>query len=171
MMTVADILARRSVRKFTNAPVTEAQIQGMLDAAMAAPSAMHCDPWHFIVVQSQEMRDKLADALPYGQMLRHAPLGIIVCGDMQTAHRQSYAYMMHDTSAAIQNLLLAAHAQGLGAVWLGIQPNEDRITAVTETFGLPDGIVPVSAIAIGVPAESPEPRTRFDAQKVHQERW
>jgi nitroreductase len=170
-MTVADILARRSVRKFTDAPVSDAQLQGMLDAAMAAPSAMHCDPWHFIVVRSQAMRDALADALPYGQMLRHAPLGIIVCGDMHVAHRQSYAYMMHDTSAAIQNLLLAAHAQGLGAVWLGIQPNEDRITAVTERFNLPEGIVPVSAIAIGVPAEMPPPRTRFEASKVHQERW
>ena len=170
-MTIQDILARRSVRKFTNDPVTAAQLQGLLDAAMAAPSAMHCDPWHFIVVQTQTMRDKLADALPYGQMLRHAPLGIIVCGDMQKAHRNSYAYMMHDTSAAIQNILLAAHAQGLGAVWLGVQPNEDRIAAITETFGLPEGIVPVSAIAIGVPAEMPPPRTRFDATKVHTERW
>lgn len=170
-MTIQDILARRSVRKFTDGAVTDAQVQGLLDAAMAAPSAMHCDPWHFIVIRSQEMRDQLADALPYGQMLRQAPLGIIVCGDMKATHRNEYAYMLHDTSAAIQNLLLAAHAQGLGAVWLGIQPNEDRIAAVTQTFGLPDGIVPVSAIAIGVPAEFPEPRTRFDAAKVHAERW
>ncbi len=170
-MTVADILARRSVRKYTDAPVTPEQITTALEAAMAAPSAMHTDPWRFLVLTSQEDRDALADHLPYGQMLRTAQVGIIVCGDMTAAHRGELSYLLQDVSASIENLLLALHAQGLGAVWLGIHPNADRLEGVAKTFGLPEHILPVSAIAIGHPAENPPPRTRYDASKVHVGRW
>lgn len=170
-MTPADLLARRSIRKYTDAPVSDEALKLALEAAMAAPSARHCDPWHFIIVREQTDRDALADALPYGQMLRHAPAGIIVCGDLTAAHRNQLSYLLQDVSAAIQNLLLALHAQGLGAVWLGIHPNDDRIQAVKTAFKLPEQIVPVSAIALGHPAEHPEARTRFDATKVHYGAW
>lgn len=170
-MTTADLLARRSIRKYTDEPVTDEQLRAALEAAMAAPSAMHCDPWHFVVLRDQAQRDTLADALPYGQMLRHAPMGIIVCGDLSTAHRNQLSYLLQDVSAAIENLLLALHAQGLGGVWLGIHPNDDRIDAVKRAFHLPENIVPVSAIALGHPAEAPEARTRFDASKVHYGTW
>lgn len=170
-MTPADLLARRSIRKYTDAPVSDEALKLALEAAMAAPSARRCDPWHFIIVREQTDRDALADALPYGQMLRHAPAGIIVCGDLAVAHRNQLSYLLQDVSAAIQNLLLALHAQGLGAVWLGIHPNDDRIQAVKTAFKLPDQIVPVSAIALGHPAEHPEARTRFDATKVHYGAW
>jgi nitroreductase len=170
-MKLIDILSRRSIRKYTEAPVSDEQIQAALEAAMAAPSARHCDPWHFIVVKSQEGRDTLADALPYGQMLRGAPVGIIVCGDINVAHRSELSYLLQDVSAAIENFLLAVSLQGLGAVWLGIHPNDDRIDAVKKAFNLPENIIPVSAIAIGHPAEHPEARTRFDAAKVHNGTW
>ncbi len=170
-MTVSDILARRSVRKYTTAPVAPEQITAALEAAMAAPSAMHTDPWRFVVVTSQADRDTLADHLPYGQMLRTAQVGIIVCGDTTAAHRGELSYLLQDVSAAIENLLLALHAQGLGAVWLGIHPNADRLEGVSKAFGLPAHILPISAIAIGHPAENPPARTRYDEAKVHMGRW
>lgn len=170
-MTTIDILSRRSVRKYTTDPVGDDQIRIALEAAMAAPSARHCDPWHFIVVKEQAGRDTLADALPYGQMLRGAAAGIIVCGDITAAHRGELSYLLQDVSAAIENLLLALDLQGLGAVWLGIHPNDDRIAAVKAAFNLPDNIIPVSAIALGYPDEFPEARTRYDETKVHHGTW
>ena len=170
-MNVADLLARRGIRKYTDEPIRADQLQAALEAAMAAPSAMHCDPWRFIVIESQADRDRLADALPFGQMLRHAPMGIIVCGDLNVAHRNQLSYLLQDVSAAIQNLLLALHAQGLGAVWLGIHPNDDRVAAVKASFEIPDHVIPVSAIALGHPAEHPEARNRFNANHVHYGKW
>ena len=170
-MQTIDILSRRSIRKYTPDPVSDEQLFTALEAAMAAPSARHCDPWHFIVIKEQSGRDALADALPYGQMLREAPVGIIVCGDINLAHRNELPYLLQDVSAAIENLLLALDLQGLGAVWLGIHPNDDRIAAVKTAFNLPENIIPVSAIALGHPAEYPEARTRYDASKVHHGTW
>lgn len=167
-MDVQDLLARRSVRKYTAEPVTAAQLTSALEAAMAAPSAMHCDPWRFLVLTKREDLDALAELLPFGKMLRQAPAGFIVCGDPKAAHRGELSYLLQDVSAAIENLLLALHAQGLGAVWLGIHPNADRIEGVTRRFALPEGVLPIAAIAVGHPDERPEPRTRYDETKV---RW
>ena len=170
-MQTADLLARRSIRRYTPQPVDPQAIHAALQAAMAAPSAMHCDPWRFILLSSPADLNALADALPYGQMLRSAPAAIIACGDLHAAHRQALSYLLQDVSAAIENLLLSLHAQGLGAVWLGIHPNEDRIAAVSKHFHLPPHILPISAIALGHPAENPPPRTRFDATKVFHSRY
>ncbi len=170
-MTLQDLLSRRSIRKYTDAPVTTKQLTNALQVAMAAPSAMRCDPWRFIVLTERADLDALADLLPYGKMLYEAPAAFIVCGDQTVAHRGELSYLLQDVSAAIENLLLALHAQGLGAVWLGIHPNEDRLQGVTERFGIPAGVLPISAIAVGHPAEHPEARTRYDATKVHFGRW
>lgn len=167
-MDIQDILARRSIRKYTAEPVTHAQLKAALEAAMAAPSAMHCDPWRFLVLTRREDLDALAELLPYGKMLHDAPAGLIVCGKLAAAHRKELSYLLQDVSAAIENLLLGLHAQGLGAVWLGIHPNADRIEGVTRRFALPEGVLPVAAIAVGHPAEAPAPRTRYDDAKV---RW
>ena len=165
-MTLQDLLARRSVRKYADAPVPRTVVDAALQAAMAAPSAMHCDPWRWIVLTKRVDLDALADCLPYGQMLRHAPLGFIACGDLTAANRGQLSYLLQDVSASIENLLLGLHAQGLGGIWLGIHPNAERIAAVSSRFGLPPTLIPVSAVAAGYPAEHPEPRTRFDADKV-----
>ncbi|MEG1552403.1 MAG: nitroreductase family protein [Kiritimatiellia bacterium] len=170
-MEVADILSRRSIRKYTSEPVTAQQLHLALEAAMASPSAMRCDPWRYIVLTDRAALDDLAGILPYGKMLLDAPAAIIVCGELSVAHRQELSYLLQDVSASIENLLLALHAQGLGSVWLGIHPNEDRIIAVSKRFNLPEGILPISAISIGHPAEHHEPRTRFDATKVHTNGW
>ena len=153
-MTLQDLLARRSVRKYADAPVPRTVVDAALQAAMAAPSAMHCDPWRWIVLTKRV------------DLLRHAPLGFIACGDLTAANRGQLSYLLQDVSASIENLLLGLHAQGLGGIWLGIHPNAERIAAVSSRFGLPPTLIPVSAVAAGYPAEHPEPRTRFDADKV-----
>ena len=126
------IFARRSVRTFGNQPVEDGQIRDLLEAAMAAPSAVAKDPWHFHVIREQTERERLADALPSGQMLRQAPVAIIVVGDLELAHDNLLSYMIQDCSAAIENLLLAASILGLGACWLGVHPREDRVAALRE---------------------------------------
>ncbi len=163
--TLDFIWTRRSVRKFTPEPVTDADLQSILEAAMAAPSACCRDPWSFIVLR-QAGRKAVAACLPNGGFLADAPLGIIVCGHQQRAHAASLSYMLQDCSAAIENILLAANALGLGSCWLGIHPREERIAALRAALNLPDGCLPVGAVAIGRPAESPGPRTRFDAGKI-----
>lgn len=166
------IFQRRSVRRYTERDdMDDALVRDLLEAAMAAPSACCTDPWEFIVVRSRETLNRLADILPNGQMLRQAPLGIIVCGSLERAHGGELSYMLQDCSAAIENLLLAARLLGLGACWLGVHPRPERITRISSLFDLPEHIVPISAIALGWPAEHPEPRTRYRDEYVHVESW
>ncbi len=165
------IYARRSVRKYESSPVPEQTVKELLEAAMAAPSAVAKDPWHFIIIRNPERLTTIAEVLPYGKMLGEAPLGIVVCGDINAAHDQQISYLLQDCSAAIQNLLLAATGLGLGACWLGVHPRQDRIDHVTRHLDLPEHIVPVSAIALGYPAEDKSPRTRYRDDAVHEESW
>lgn len=165
------IFKRRSVRSYTDAPVTEPDIRDLLEAAMAAPSAVARDPWHFLVVRGREKRERIADALPNGKMTKDAPVAIVVLGDLDRAHDRQESYLLQDASAAVENLLLAATALGLGAVWLGVHPREERIARLRELFSLPDAVIPVAVIALGHPAEHPEPRTRYRDDAVHFESW
>ncbi len=168
---LAGIFTRRSVRRYTGEPIDEAMVRDLLEAAMAGPSAMATDPWAFVVVRERETRNRLADALPHGQMLRTAPLAIIVCGDRSRAHRGEESYMIQDCAAAVENLLLAATALGLGACWIGTHPNADRMEALAALLGLPKNVQAFATVAVGHPAEFPPPRTRYDASRVHDERW
>jgi nitroreductase len=138
---------------------------------MAAPSAVAKDPWRFVVIRKKETLSAIAVALPNGAMLATAPLGIIVCGDLDAAHDRQLSYLLQDCSAAIENLLLCAHALGLGACWLGIHPREDRVRKLKEILALPTAVIPVAGIAIGRPGEEKEPRTRFNREYVHCEKW
>jgi nitroreductase len=165
------IFARRSVRKFQNKDVAKEIVKDLLEAAMAAPSAAGKDPWHFIVARDAKMRKKIAEGLPNGKMLMDSPVGIVVCGDIEKAHDRQISYLLQDCGAAIENLLVAVSALGMGAVWLGVHPREERITHVRTIFGLPENIVPVSAIAVGWPLEKPVARTRYNAGAVHEEKW
>jgi hypothetical protein len=121
------ILGRRSIRVYAPGEVSEAAINQLLQAAMAAPSAVARDPWRFVVIRKKETLSTIAAALPNGGMLATAPLGIVVCGDLDAAHDRQLSYLLQDCSAAIENLLLCAHGLGLGACWLGIHPREDRV--------------------------------------------
>ncbi len=161
------IFARRSIRKYTQEPVEQKEIEMLLKAAMAAPSASNRKPWQFVVVTERETLDALAEAHPYGKMLFDAPLCISVCGDLTEIER----YWVQDCSAATENLLLAATALGLGAVWLGVYPRDQRVASLRTTLALPDHITPLNLISIGHPAEEKEPRTQYDESRVHWERW
>jgi nitroreductase len=164
---IQTIFARRSVRRYTDEPVSEADIQTLLEAAMAAPSASNRKPWQFVVVTERQTLDGLAEAHPHGKMLFEAALCIAVCGDLSTFER----FWVQDCSAATENLLLAATALGLGAVWLGVYPREDRVAAVRQALGIPETVTPLNLISIGHPAEEKEPRTQYDETRVHRERW
>ncbi len=161
------IFARRSVRRFLDCPVEESHERDLLEAAMAAPSACGKDPWRFFVVRSKPSLKEIAAALPNGGFLAEAPLGLMVCGDLEHAHAGELSYLLQDCSAAIENILLAAAMLGLGACWLGVHPREDRVDFMRRFFQLPDSVVPVGAIAIGWPVETPAPRTRFNPDFVH----
>lgn len=165
------ILGRRSIRAFGPGAVSEDEVLQILQAAMAAPSAVAKDPWRFVVIRSPQMLAAIAEVLPNGRMLATAPLGIIVCGDNRMVHDGKISYLLQDCSAAIENLLLGAHALGLGACWLGVHPREDRLRHFKEVLGLPATVLPVACLAVGLPAEHKKPRTRFNAACVHFETW
>lgn len=164
---IQTIFARRSIRVYTDEPVVEEDIQTLLKAAMAAPSASNRKPWRFVVVTERETIDALAEVHPHGKMLFEAPLCIAVCGDLTEMER----YWVQDCSAATENLLLAATALGLGAVWLGVYPRDERVKAVRPILDMPQNATPLNLIAIGHPAEEKEPRTQYDESRVHRERW
>jgi nitroreductase len=163
------ILTRRSIRKYTDQPVTDGLITALLRAAMAAPSAGNQQPWQFVVVREQAVLDVVASANPYGGMAREAPVAVIVCGDLERETRPDF--WVQDCSAATQNLLLAAHDAGLGAVWCGTYPREERMGPIATVLGLPDRIIPFAVIPMGYPAEHPAPVDRYDPARVHVDRW
>ena len=165
------ILGRRSIRVYAPSEVSETAVTQLLQAAMAAPSAVARDPWRFVVIRKKETLSTIAAALPNGGMLATAPLGIVVCGDLDAAHDRQLSYLLQDCSAAIENLLLCAHGLGLGACWLGVHPREDRVRKLKEILQLPASVIPVAGISIGHPGEEKEPRTRFNRGYVHWEKW
>jgi len=169
-MDVIDaILTRRSIRKYTGEVISDEQLNLLLKAGFQAPSANNLQPWHFIVVKEKENLEKIAGAHPYAKMLPQAGCGIIVCGDTNKDNR--IGYLLEDCSAAIQNILLAAHGMGLGAVWCGIYPNDDRTNEFSEILKLPADIIPVGLIAVGHRNEEKEAVDRFDSTRIHYEAW
>jgi len=170
METLETIFKRRSIRKFTGGKISAGDLEKILRAAMAAPSAGNGQPWHFIVIDDQTILDKIAEASPYAGMAKYAGQAVIVCGD--TSHEKFGCYWVQDCSAAIQNLLLAVTDLGLGAVWTGIYPREDRLVAYHQLIlGLPENIIPLATIPIGVPAEDPAPQDRYRPDRIHRNQW
>ena len=165
------ILGRRSIRVYSPGQVSEPAVTRLLEAAMAAPSAMTKDPWRFITVRDKQTLSKLAALHPGAAMLASAAMAIVVCGDLDAAFDRQISYLLQDCSAAIENLLLAAHAQGLGACWVGIHPGEPSIKRVKELLSLPASFIPVAAVSLGLPGEQPAPRTRFNPDYVRAEKW
>jgi nitroreductase len=165
------IFSRRSVRTYLAKDIPPETVHDLIEAAMAAPSACCKDPWAFVAIRDKARLRDIANALPNGRMLNDAPLGIAVCGDLRKAHGGELSYLLQDCSAAIENLLLAAAALGLGACWLGVHPREDRVAHLRRTLKLPDPVLPVALIALGWPAEHPPARTRYSDDAVHAETW
>lgn len=165
------IFGRRSVRVYSPGEIHDATVTRLLEAAMAAPSAMTKDPWRFIVVRNQGALEDLATSLPGGKMLATAALSIIVAGDLESAFESNIGYLLQDCSAATENLLLAAHALGLGACWVGVYPSTDSMACLRKRFALPPQVVPVAVIALGLPGEQLPARTRYQDSNVHREKW
>lgn len=141
----------------------------MLEAAMAAPSAGNQQPWEFVVVRDKEVLQKLTEVSPYTKMLKEADLAIVVCGD--EAKEKHKGYWVQDCSAATENILIMAAHLGLGAVWCGIYPVDERVVGVKNILGLPQSVIPLGIIAVGHPAEHKEPANRYDESKIHYDRW
>lgn len=160
------ILTRTSIRIYQNKPVAPATVDTLLRAGMAAPTACDQRPWHFVAVDDPEVLLQLSKANPYSGMAAEAPLAIVVCGNMQKAEGGCGAFWVQDVSAATENILVAANAVGLGAVWTGIYPQQDRCTEVSRILHLPEHIVPFNIIVIGYPAEHPTPKAKFDQANI-----
>lgn len=174
MDAIENILTRKSVRQFTDQPIEQEKMHLLLEAAMSAPSATNARDWAFVVVTDRDKLQKMADANgKYSNPLRGAAAGILVCGDMRKAVKTAEDFWIINGAIAAENLCLCAHAQGLGAVWLGTWPIEEWANAHRELFGLPEYIMPHSVIAVGYPLNptvSKRP-SRYDESCVHMEKW
>ncbi|HOA32511.1 MAG TPA: nitroreductase family protein [Clostridia bacterium] len=160
---------RRSIRRYRDMPVTEEQLEEILRAAMAAPSAGNQQPWHFIVINDRSILKEIPKFHPYANMLNEAPCAIVVCGD--TSRERHKSYWVQDCSAATQNMLLMAAEMGLGFVWLGVYLREERVSELRKLLDIPDNIIPLNIVAIGHPAEEKGPSDRFDETRIHKNKW
>ncbi|MFH1222541.1 MAG: nitroreductase family protein [Candidatus Micrarchaeota archaeon] len=160
---------RRSIRKFSGEPVADEDVKKILEAAMFAPSAVNEQPWHFIVVKDRAVLNKIPEVSPYSAMCQTAALAIIICADTNLEKAPGLGVL--DCTLAGANILLAAHALGLGAVWTATYPMQDRVKGVSELLKLPKNVVPLCIIPIGHPAEKPAQPERFSMQRVHYNKW
>ena len=163
---IENIMTRTSIRQFKAQPVEQDKVDILLKAAMAAPTALNLQPWHFIVIN-----DKETIALLSGKQPTSAPLMIAVCGDtdktmLPDGSTKLPDFWVEDVSAATENLLLAAHALGLGAVWTGVYPAMDRTAEVANVLNCPQNIVPLAVVRVGYPDESPEPKNKYKEENI-----
>lgn len=165
-----EIFSRRSIRKYDNRPVEEEKIQQLLRAAMYAPSAGNEQPWHFVIIKDREKLNEITEFHPHTQMLKEAPLAIVVCGDTSNV-KYDGAFWIQDIAASIQNILLQGEAIGLGTCWCGVYPREEFVGKVSKLINLPEQVKPVAIIAVGYPGEKREVKERFKEERVHYENW
>lgn len=160
------IYERRSIRRYLNKQVDKELIITLLKAATAAPTAVNCQPWEFIVVEEEEKLAAIKKELTYARY--NAPVAIIVCGNMKlTLKGADHDMWIQDCSAATENILIAATSLGLGTVWIGIYPVENRIRLLKRVFNIPEHVIPLSIVYVGYPAENLEPRARYDEKRVY----
>jgi nitroreductase len=163
------ILTRRSIRKYSSDKIPEKTVEHLLRAAMYAPSAVNKQPWQFILIDEPELFSKIMEIHPYSKMLEEASHAILVCIDGNLEH--AYGYGEADCGAATQNILLAAHGLGLGAVWVGLYPRKKRQEEISHLFELPQHIRPYALVALGFPAESKAMPNRFKRERIHLNKW
>lgn len=169
METLKAILLRRSIRKYTSQPIPEEVVNDLLKAAMSAPSAYNEQPWQFIVINKRSLLDEIPKIHKHSSMITEAPMAILVCADKERFKKNNY--WVQDCAAATQNLLLAAFDKGLGAVWLGVYPREERIHGLRQLLGLQENIIPFSLVSMGYPAEEKPSSNRYDESRVHYNGW
>ena len=167
------IASRTSIRKFDpSKPVSDADVEKILRAAMCAPSAMDRRPWEFVVIRDKAVLAELGQKNPNSHICEGAQVAIAVCGSEDNGlPGRGKEFWIHDCAAASMNILLAAKGLGLGAVWTGAYPMQPRIDAVKATLKIPEGYMPLCLIPIGYPAENPTPKDKWNPAKVHADRW
>lgn len=163
------IHSRKSVRKYLDTPVTKKQIETLLRAGMASPTAADKRPWAFVAITDRAVLDTLWYASPNTKMLRQARAAIVVCGDTRKGLRSDV--WVQDCSAASENILLAAEAIGLGAVWCGIYLNPEPTAYVKKVLNLPVEVIPLNIISIGYPTGAEKPKDKWDPSNVHWNGW
>ncbi|MCQ2273824.1 MAG: nitroreductase family protein [Bacteroidales bacterium] len=164
--TVEAILTRTSVRMYEDKAIEPEKVDTLLRAGMAAPTACNQQPWHFVAVDDPDILLQLSKANQYSSMAAEAPLAIVVCGDMRKAEGMCGEFWVQDVSAATENILLAAHAMGLGAVWTGIYPMQERVAEVGRILQLPEYLVAFNIIIIGYPGEHPTPKNKYSEENI-----
>lgn len=170
--TIDDIMTRTSVRAYSDRAVGEETVDTLLRAAMAAPTAGNKQPWRFVVVDDKATLQTISEDFNTMIMAKDAQLAVIMCGDVTaTFPGEGRDYWVQDVSAASENLLLAAHAMGLGAVWCGIYPLQERVAQFSKMFGLPSGIIPMACICIGYPAGETTPKDKWHPEYIHYNSW
>lgn len=169
MDTLEALHGRRSIRHFLPGEVGSGTLRTILSAAMAAPSAGNEQPWHFVVVRDRATLTALSGAHAYAEMVQHAALAILVCADLEIVKHRDY--WPADCAAATQNILLAAHALGLGSVWVGVYPREARMLEIRRVIALPETIIPFSLLPVGIPGESKALEDRYNPERIHEDQW
>ncbi len=164
-----EILERRSIRNYLELPVSDDDIEKLLRAAMAAPSAGNQQPWEFILIKDKKIMTDITKFHPYSQMLNEAVLAIVVCADLDK--EKHVGYWVQDCSAATENILIEAQYLGLGSVWLGIYPREDRVKGLKKLLNLPERVMPLSIVSLGYPAVKKDPSDRYDKLRIHINKW
>ncbi|HOW35664.1 MAG TPA: nitroreductase family protein [Candidatus Omnitrophota bacterium] len=163
------IFERRSIRKYKPDPLTEETIREILEAAMAAPSAGNEQPWEFIVINNRTVLNEIPKIHPHASMTKEAPVAILVCGNLKKeVHKDLWP---QDCAAAVENILLTVTDKGLGAVWTAVYPREERVAGMRKLLNIPEHVVPFALIPIGYPAEEKPPIKRFDAARIHYNKW
>lgn len=181
MNTLEAIMTRKSVRAFTDQPISDEALETILKAGMAGPCCVNAREWSFLVTRDPEIMNKMADGNgPPADPLRGAALGILILGDMERAFKPAPDYWIIDGAIAAQNMTLAAHELGIGSVWLGTYPQMERVEAQRKLFGLPDTVIPHSIIAFGYPDPSGDGKnmrppidrdSRYELNRIHVDKW
>lgn len=169
MQTIEAILTRRSVRKFTSTPLEKEALEDLVKSAMSAPSAYNRQPWHFIIIQDKKKLAEIAAIHPYAAMASEASAAILIAADSKI--EETEGLWVQDCSAAMQNLLLAAHAKKMGAVWVGLYPIAEHLETFQKLFNLPQEIRPFSLAILGNPNETKASEDRFKKERLHYEKW
>lgn len=170
--TVTDILTRTSVRAYSDRQVESAKIDTLLRAAMAAPTAGNKQPWRFVVIDKRAILDSISENFHTMSMAKGASIAVVLCGDTTaTFPGDARDYWIQDVSAATENLLLAAHAMGLGAVWCGIYPQMERTDRFSQMLRLPQNIIPMACVCVGYPASEITPKDKWKPQNIHYNTW
>ncbi len=171
MDALTAIMTRRSIRNYTQHPVPEDLIRVLVEAGMAAPSAFNERSQEFIVINDRKILDAIFALNTKALQLKKASVAIMICGNQAKEKFKGQGYWQLDGSCAAENILIAANAVGLGAVWTAIYPYPDRIAAVKKLLNLPEEVIPLSIIPIGYPAEQKAKENRYDPSRLHTNRW